>query len=418
MKNIIGVLIGNTIEYYCLTLYGFLAILLAPIFFPNDDPNISLLISFGVFSLGFVMRPIGALFFGHLGDRMGRKKSLLISVFLVTIPTFLIGLTPTYFEIGILAPLLITFFRLIQGFCSGGESTISAIFLNEHTTSTNEGFMGSVLCASSLIGALIGMLFCSLCTLDFMPDFGWRLPFLFSIFPGIIGFFLRKNLEETPSFKAVQQENKVLKIPLLELIKNNYELLLCGIGISATSLIPFYVSSVYLNKIILDQLNFSQAKTLIFNACFMVLWVVLFPIAGRISDKVQKLNLMALSASLTIVASLPLLYLLSDVTILKFICAQSILIFVGVTFVAPLNAVMPKVFPENKRCSGFSMSFSLGASLFGGTTPFIISYLNQYTAYATQLYLAFGGLLGTISLLYIINKQKVSHEHPAFEANG
>ena len=151
-KNILAVLIGNSLEYYCLTLYGFLAIYLAPIFFPNQDPYISKILSFMVFSFGFLMRPLGALFFGHLGDKWGRKKSLILSIFLITIPTTIIGLVPSYESIGIWAPIIVMVSRLFQGFCSGGESTGAAIFLNEHLKSKKEGYWGSILCVSSLCG--------------------------------------------------------------------------------------------------------------------------------------------------------------------------------------------------------------------------------------------------------------------------
>ena len=279
-------------------------------------------------------------------------------------------------------------------------------FLNEHSHENNEGFLGSVLCASSLIGALLGTAACALFTSTFMPSWGWRLPFILAGFLAILGLILRKELQETPSFLKLQHLNKIKKIPFTEVIKHNWDILLAGIGISSTSLIPFYISSVYLNKFILQILNLNHSQAHIFNTYFMLLWVVLLPIAGKFSDKISKIDMMIFGSILIIITSLPILYCLSEATLMSLTFAQILLILSSTIFVAPINAMMPKLFPETNRCSGFSISFALGASLFGGSAPLIISFLSQYTDYATSLYLAFSGVIGFVSLFYIKYKKK------------
>ena len=195
-KTILTATIGNAIVYYDMTLYGFFAVFLSPLFFPSDNLITSQLSSLGVLASGFLARPFGGLIFGHIGDRFGRKKALIIAILLITIPTTVIGILPTYALIGIFAPIILVLCKLLQGICTGGEYSGAAIFLSEHHRGENEGLAGSILPVSSILGAILGTSLGGLFLLPEMPIWAWRIPFLlggiFGIMP-LIDFIVINN---------------------------------------------------------------------------------------------------------------------------------------------------------------------------------------------------------------------------------
>lgn len=241
-KAIFAAMVGNALEYYDVMLYGFFATMLAPLFFPTENQTISIISSFGTFAAGFLMRPLGGMIFGHLGDKFGRQKALVLAIFLVTIPTFTIGILPTYVEIGIAAPIILVICRLLQGLCVGGEYSGASIFVIEYSKKGQETFAGSILTASGLFGGVIGTFLGFICTLSFMPSWGWRIPFLLGSLMGLVGYYIRKNVNESPDFMRHKNE-KVAKVPLFLVFQNRKINLLCTIGIGAVSLIPFYIAS-------------------------------------------------------------------------------------------------------------------------------------------------------------------------------
>ena len=238
-KAIFAAMIGNALEYYDVMLYGFFAAMLAPLFFPNDNPAISIISSFGTFAAGFIMRPLGGLLFGHLGDKFGRRRALVLAIFLVTIPTFTIGVLPTYAEIGMAAPIILVACRLLQGLCVGGEYSGASIFVIEYSKKGKESFAGSILAASGLVGGVLGTFFGFLCTLPLMPSWGWRLPFLMGSLFGLIGYYIRLQVKESPDF--ARHTGNIEKVPLWGVLESRKRNLLCTVGIGATTLIPFYI---------------------------------------------------------------------------------------------------------------------------------------------------------------------------------
>jgi MHS family proline/betaine transporter-like MFS transporter len=178
-------MVGNILEWYDFTLYGYLAVILSQLFFPSENETVSLLASFGAFAVGFFFRPLGSVLFGYIGDKYGRKKALIISIFLMAIPTFLIGLLPTYQQIGILAPILLTFFRILQGLSTGGEYTTSVTFVVEHAPKDRRGFFGSINLLGAVIGIMFGSLMGAFLTSTFdketLLDWGWRVGFLYTL---------------------------------------------------------------------------------------------------------------------------------------------------------------------------------------------------------------------------------------------
>lgn len=208
-KTLVASSLGNILEWYDFALFGFFAPILAQLFFPSDDHLASLLSTFGVFAAGFLMRPLGGALFGHFGDKVGRKNALAASVILMAIPTTLLGLLPTHSQVGLLAPILLTVLRLIQGLSVGGELTGSISFIVEHSPPSQRGFFGSWASNSIgmglLLGSATGALMTSLLSPDDLASWGWRIPFLFGIVVGGVGLYLRMKLEEPESFQKLQQ---------------------------------------------------------------------------------------------------------------------------------------------------------------------------------------------------------------------
>ena len=187
-KNIFAAMIGNALEYYDVTLFGFFAFIISPLFFPAEDPIVSGIYSLIAFAFGFVMRPIGGLIFGHLGDKYGRKSALVSAILLVTIPTFVIGVVPSYAQIGMLAPITIFLCRMVQGLSTGGEYFGASVFIAEHSKKSQRGFACSILSSSSFVGAILGTTLGAICTSSSMPEWAWRIPFLLGAVFGLVGF--------------------------------------------------------------------------------------------------------------------------------------------------------------------------------------------------------------------------------------
>jgi len=217
-KAILAAMIGNALEYYDVMLYGFFAAALAPLFFPTTNHFVSITASLGTFAAGFLMRPLGGILFGHLGDRYGRRMALAFSILLVTVPTLTIGLLPTYEYIGIAAPIILVVCRLLQGLCVGGEYSGAAIFVIEHSKKKQEAFAGSVLCATGFLGGFLGTILGLICTLPYMPTWSWRIPFLIGSIIGLIGYYIRTQVDESPAYSQAMKRGEIIKSPLRDVI--------------------------------------------------------------------------------------------------------------------------------------------------------------------------------------------------------
>ncbi|MBP6950997.1 MAG: MFS transporter [Alphaproteobacteria bacterium] len=404
-KNItIGTaMIGHALEHYDVTLYGFFAAMLAPLFFPSDYYIVSLIASWGTFALGFLMRPLGGLVFGHLGDLFGRKKALLNSILVASFPTLIIGLLPTYASIGILAPLMLMACRLVQGFSVGGEYSGAAIFVAEHSRHHKSGFMGSFLCATGFGGALLGTLVGACATLSFMPTWGWRLPFLLGGAIGFGSYLLRRNLPETPEFKNEESSIKQGAVPLFEVYRSNMRNALCVVAMGANGLIPLYLGSIYLNPILIQDFGFSTASMMLVNSFFLLMWIIFLPIFGYFADKIGLPVLMALSSFLTCVLALPLFFLIANTdSLINIFIFMGALSFLGAAFVSALPGFLPTLFSPLERYSGVAFHYTLGQALFGGTAPLIATTLVTWTGdpKSPAIYLLLSGFFGLLASLF------------------
>ncbi|MBY0501468.1 MAG: MFS transporter [Alphaproteobacteria bacterium] len=394
-------MIGNALEYYDVMLYGFFATMLAPLFFPTDNKAISIITSLGTFAAGFLMRPLGGIVFGYLGDKFGRRQALVLAIFLVTLPTLTIGLLPTYADIGIAASIILVICRLLQGLCVGGEYSGASIFVIEYTKKGKEAFAGSILCAAGFFGGVLGTFLGFLCTLPFMPPWGWRIPFLIGAFIGLIGYYMRSQVSESPDFIRHKRE-EIAKVPLLIVFQNKKINLLCTIGIGATSLIPFYLASVYMGYLLSSQLQIPTFQIMLINVGLNISLIFLLPMMGIIADKVGKEKLMILSSLLSIIVAYPFFSSLeNNLSLMNIIFIQAVLGIITAGFGAPSMALLSSFFPVHERYSGIGFGYALGGALLGGTTPLILASLSNWldSSIVPAYYLMFSGLLGIVCVL-------------------
>ncbi|HUX78964.1 MAG TPA: MFS transporter, partial [Alphaproteobacteria bacterium] len=316
--------------------------------------------------------------------------------------TLMIGLLPTYSTIGILAPLMLMGCRLVQGFSVGGEYSGAAIFVAEHSGHYKPGFMGSFLCSTGFVGALLGTLVSACSTLSFMPSWGWRLPFLVGGIIGLGSYLLRKKLPETPEFKREEFSIKQGSIPLFVVYKTKLRNALCIIAMGANGLIPLYLGSIYLNPILVQDFGLSVSSMMLVNGVFLFMWVILLPIFGYYADKIGLPILMALSSFLTFVLALPLFSLIAHTqSLMNIFLFQGAICILGAAFVSALPGFLPTLFSPLERYSGVAFNYTLGQALFGGTTPLIGTTLVTWTGdpKAPALYLMLSGVFGLLASL-------------------
>ncbi|MBA3814663.1 MAG: MFS transporter [Alphaproteobacteria bacterium] len=424
MKNkyiILLTTIYNSINYCQNIIYGFFSIILASTFFPSENLSLSILGSLSAFSAGFLTNPFGGLIFGYFGDRYGRKSTIILSIALTSLPTFCIGTLPSYEEIGIASSLILIFCRLLQGFSVGGQAYTSVVFVVEHSWQGRENLSCSLLAASSLVGAILGTGVGALCTLEMMPSWAWRIPFVLSGLFGLVSYFIMKNVEETQDHKAVQQSDSLKQRPIVEVIKCHLNNFMCVIGISGATLIPFYIISIFMiGYIFSSNFDFSPAAIMLTTTFFMLIWVVLLPIMGYLSDNVGEIVVMRIASISMFLFAFPLSWIAQVSTSIPLtLLALGLLCAIAAAYVAPSGTLMTKLFPVAVRCSGISVASGIGSALFGGTAPLIGALLFERTGMVSfsALYIMLGSLLGYIGLKkanFSIKQDKISSEYSPF----
>lgn len=407
-KYLFATSIGNAVEYYDTMLFAFFSILIAPLFFPFENKLWATLASFGAFASSYFMRPFGGLFFGYLGDKIGRQISLKISIFIIIFPTFFVSLLPTYENIGIFSPILLVFFRMAQGFCIGGEYGGAAVYIGEKTEKRLKGFYGSILCASGSLGALLGTFLGVVCTIEIFPDWGWRIPFFIGGILSILAYRLRTNLQETERFQKFQQNKGSEGIPTLNLIKDNRANLLAASIISGAAFIPFYLSSIFGNSVLIERIEIDKSYILPINTFLLTTQTFMVIVMGYFSDKIGKKKMMRIACISLFVFALPIMFLIGGGdSFSEVFLGQILLCIIGPGLVAPIAGLFPELFPVNVRYSGVALSISIGGAVFGGTTPLIATFLTEFlnSPIAPGYYLMFGSLLAFVSLTFLQKKK-------------
>lgn len=410
-RVILSCMIGNTLEWYDFVLYGYFATTIGQLFFPRFSLVASLMATFGVFAAGFIMRPLGGMIFGHIGDKIGRKNALVWSIYLMAIPTAMIGILPTYEVIGWFAPLFLTLIRLAQGLSMGGAFTGSMIFVVENAQGTNRGMYGSWIIFSLLIGILVGSIIatgtCYFLSEDQLMSWGWRVPFLLSIVGGFIGVFMRKMIHEPEQFTKAKKQHKEHASPLKELFQNHYKTIAYVVMIELTLSIGFYLIVTFINNFLMAFLKIDMLTSLSMTTLSMAAMGVSILLSGWLSDKIGRKPMLISSALAFTLFAYPLFKALEG-GFISALLAQTSLSFIMGVFFAPIPATLVELFPLTVRYSGLSVSHSLSMAIFGGTAPFVATGLIHLTNNnaAPALYLALGSFISAVALFFMKDRYR------------
>jgi MHS family proline/betaine transporter-like MFS transporter len=386
-RTVLAGVIGNALEWYDFALFGYFAPVLATLFFPAESRLAGLLSAFGVFAAGFLMRPIGGVIFGHIGDRVGRKKALELSVLLMALPTTAMGLLPTHAQIGLAAPLLLTAIRLLQGLSVGGELIGSISFLAEHAPAGRRGLLGSWSFATASGGTLIGSATAAVLEALLAPDelarWGWRVPFLCGILVGAVGLWLRHGIDETPRFKEAVGAGDVAASPVGESLRRDGRAVLRCLGVSLLMAVAFYLTFVWLPAWLseINQPRLLNKKALEVNTIAMALLITLVPAFGALSDRVGRRPVMLAGAAGYALLTYPLFLLLERGTYAAALAGEGALAVCYALVNGPSAAAFVEMFPTRTRYSGVAVGYNLAMGLVGGTTPVLATWLVGATGY-------------------------------------
>lgn len=399
-RVVLAGMVGTILEFYDYALYGVFSLIIAERFFPSGDPKAALLMTFATFAVGYFGRPAGALIFGHIGDRWGRRSSLMWSIILMAIPTFLMGLIPTYEKVGLIAPVFLVLCRLLQGICAGGEYNGGAIFVIEHLDRKRGGRASSSISFSASVGTLSAMFMGAFFLQTWMPEWAWRIPFLFGGVLGIVGIYLRLKVGETPAFEGVVESKEIVDFPFIEVIKKHYKpIFFCFFATGLFGVLGqtcFSYMHVYVTKVA----GVSLQKSLFYNSVGLVSYLFAAPVAGILYDRFGYKVMAIAAAGVSLVAFPAFIFIKTGVRV-NIISVQVVLCLFMAGFCAPFNVFMSYLFPANARYTGLTLGYGLGMAFFGGTTPLVYTYIMDLTSspLAPAVYLMVASGMGVFGIL-------------------
>ncbi|MBK2125931.1 MFS transporter [Fangia hongkongensis] len=402
-KNIIASFCGSVSEWYEFVVYAFCAPFLAPLFFPAENQFVSILAVYGAFAAGFLMRPLGAIVFGYFGDKYGRQKTVSIAVILIGLPTVVMGIMPTYHQIGIIAPIILILVRMLQGLSVGGQFTGSAVFINEHIGIQRRYFGAGITFAGAFFGMLlaaaVGALLTSFLNDQQLANWGWRIPFILGIFVAILGYYLKKHTSETPQFEKLKLHNALAKNPILETFKTQKLGMLLGFFICWLTPLIVYQLFIFMPTYAHHYLHIDLHYALEINAVGMMILAVFTIIWGYVADYTGFYKVMSIAAILLIIAS-PLLYFLMHSMPQSFFIVQILFAILGAGFIGPVMGMLSHLFTINTRYSALSISYNLGFGIFGGSAALFSMYLIEKTAviWSPGIYLSLAAIISLIAL--------------------
>ena len=373
--------IGVFVELYDNGIYGFLAVTLALVFFPEQSPQTALLLTFLTFGVPFFIRPVGGIVCGYLGDRIGRQRMLVFVILLISAATAAIGLLPDYATIGVAAPVLLILLRFAQGFSVGGEAAGAITFLAEYAPDGRRGRLTSYAQIASFSALLFGTLTAALLNAalgeDAMVSWGWRIPFLLAIPMGVIGFYIRKRIRETPHFERLRAENKLSRNPMREAFstREHRKAVLLATLIPLLNGSGYYVLFSYMPTYLSSELHFSVVQGLIVTACSLVATTIAIPYAGRLSDKLGRRTVIAGSALIMAVLGYPSYLLLTQGSLALAILGGALMAVVFAGHTGVIHILLVELFPTRIRYSAYAFGYNISAALFGGSAPFLITWL-------------------------------------------
>jgi MHS family proline/betaine transporter-like MFS transporter len=371
--------IGNFVEWFDYASYGYFATVIAHAFFPEIAPQSALLATFAVFAISFIVRPIGGIVWGAIGDRVGRRTALSWSILIMSGATTLIAFLPSYAQIGILAPILLLIVRMVQGFSASGEYAGATAFIAEYAPDSRRGLYTSVVPASTAAGLLVGSLMSAglfaLLSDAQMQSFGWRLPFLLAAPLGLIGLYIRLRLEDTPKFRELEQAHEVPAAPVRQLFRDYRRQIVIAFGVTCLNAVGFYLILSYMPTYLITEMGIGETQSFIATSITLAVYIGMIFLMGMLSDRFGRKRTLIAASVLFIALTVPLFALLDGAAFWQIVLIQIAFGALLTINDGTLPCFLSEIFPTKVRFSGFAFSFNTANAIFGGTAPFVATWL-------------------------------------------
>lgn len=375
--------IGNFVEWFDYASYGYFATVIAVVFFPEIAPSAALMATFAVFAISFVIRPIGGIIWGSIGDKVGRRTALSWSILIMSGATTAIALLPGYAQVGMLAPALLLLIRMVQGFSASGEYAGAASFIAEYSPVRKRGFYTSIVPASTAAGLLAGSLMSAtlfwLLSDAQMQSFGWRLPFLLGLPLGLVGLYIRLRLEDTPKFRELEQHHHVEAMPVRELFRDYRRQILIAFGVTCLNAVGFYLILSYMPTYLITEMGMGESESFLAASISLAVYIGLIFLMGILSDRFGRKTALITASLLFMALTVPLFSLLGGASFGTIILIQIAFGALLTINDGTLPTFLTEIFPTKVRFSGFAFSFNSANALFGGTAPFVATWLIALT---------------------------------------
>ena len=401
--------VGNFVEWFDYATYGYLAAVIATVFFPPGDDVAALLSTFAVFALSFLVRPIGGLFWGNWGDKYGRRWALSWSIMIMSGSTFLIGFLPGYGTIGLWSPALLLVLRVVQGFSASGEYAGAAAFMSEYAPAKKRGLYTSVVPASTASGLLAGAIFVfalnAILSDAQLESWGWRIPFLLAGPLGYIGRYIRIHLEDSPVYRELSEKSghKQVDAPIRYVFKKHWKRVMVGLGVTCLNAVAFYLLLSYMPTFLSEEVGMDADMALLSSSISLAVYIAMIFLMGHFSDMFGRKRMLLTACVLFILFAVPGYWLLSTGTFVIVLLVQIFLCALLTMNDGTLATFLSELFPTRVRYTGFALSFNTANALFGGTAPFVATWLVASTgsAIAPGWYLVIVALLALGAMLTI-----------------
>jgi MHS family proline/betaine transporter-like MFS transporter len=399
--------IGNVLEWYDFAVYGYFAAAIGRTFFPSEDKVAQVLAAFGIFAVGFLMRPVGGALIGYIGDRLGRRSALTFSVAAMAIPTFLVGVLPGYETLGLAAPILLTLLRMIQGLSVGGEYTTSIVFMIEHAKPGGRGLIGAMGCCGAvggiLAGSATGAVLAAVMSEAALESWGWRIPFMLGLVVGLAGFFLRRGIHEEAKAKKAATS-------ILGTLRDHRPLLLRLAALSVFNSVGFYLMFVYIVSWLQLVDGIAPARALGINTISMALLLPLMLATAWLSDRIGRRPVLMAATAFAFIAAWPLFWLMHSASPALMLLGQLGFVLSVGAFVGCQPALMVETVPTEVRCTVIALGYNVTLGVVGGLSPLVATWLVDRTGndYSPAFMIMAAAAVSFLALLSFRESYRVS----------
>lgn len=416
-KAVGGTVVGNTMEWYDVGVFGYLTLVMGAVFLPEADAAVQLMFVLGTFAVTFIFRPLGGVIFGHLGDKIGRQKTLAWTLILMSVSTFAIGLLPGYAQIGFWAPLLLVLMKIIQGFSTGGEYAGATTFVSEYSPDKRRGFLTSILDLGSYLGFAIGAIVVSLLQVtlgaEAMEAWGWRIPFLVAGPLGLIAIYFRLKIEESPAFQATLDareeqiaaaaDDDVVSRGPLAIFRDYWRGILVAMLLVAAANTAGYALTSYMPSYLTGSMGYEPLEGTVLTIPILVAMALCIPLAGRLSDRIGRRPVLWIGSGSTVLFAVPAFTLIGVGEIWSTLLGLALIAFPVTFYVSILASSLPALFPTASRYGAMGIAYNFAVAIFGGTAPFIMQGLIQLTGndMMPAYWLVLTSIVGAITVFFM-----------------